>query len=71
MSLSTKSEKASRSVHTIICNILGDNLMSIMFLSFLSVNSYRLSVLKEVLIWLVALRIGSVRVYLRVVEVVT
>jgi hypothetical protein len=45
--------------------------MSAMFLSFLSVNSYRLSVLEKVLTWPVQLRIGPVMVYSRVVEVVT
>jgi hypothetical protein len=45
--------------------------MSVMFLSFLSVNSYRLSVLEEVLTWPVQLYTGHVRVYSRGVEAVT
>jgi hypothetical protein len=45
--------------------------MSVMFLSFLSVNSYRLSVLEKVLTWPVQLCTGPVRVYSRVVGVVT
>jgi hypothetical protein len=51
---------------------IGCNLMSVMFLSFLSVNSYRVSVLEEVLTWPVQLCTGHVRFYSRgVVEVVT
>jgi hypothetical protein len=42
-----------------------------MFLSFLIVHSYRLSVLEEVLTWPVQVYTGHVRVYSKVVEVVT
>jgi hypothetical protein len=45
--------------------------MSVMFLSFLSVNSYRLSVFEEVLMCPVRLHTGPVKVYSRVVGVVT
>jgi hypothetical protein len=50
INLSTMSKKVLRSVYIIIYKYIGYNLIPVMFLSFLSTNSYRLSVLEEVLI---------------------